>query len=119
MVSKKSTQEVRIVVPAHGKSSEGVDEVALYGFRTTHRSLWYLSPWEFVQWVKPHRLGPPSEDYKMTKWTPAGRKKQRESLGEKVAYKPYEDYSQRHRVGFFRISFSVPSWTASIRIRNS
>ena len=92
MVSKKSTQEVRIGMPAHGNSAEVVDEVALYGFRSTDKSLWYLSPWEFVQWVKPHRLRPPSKDYTWTKWTPAGRKKQRESMGEKVAYKPYEDY---------------------------
>ena len=31
--------------------------------------------WEFVQWVLPQRLRPPSADYKLTVWTPAGKKK--------------------------------------------
>ena len=42
MVSKKATQEVRMVLPGHGRSAEVVDEVALYGFRNTHKSLWYF-----------------------------------------------------------------------------
>ena len=60
-----STKEVdmKILLPKANMLKEAFDEVALYGFRCSHPDVFYLSPWEFVQWCRPHRLKPPSDKY--------------------------------------------------------
>jgi len=76
---------INILLPRADMSKELPDQVAFYGFRNTHASLFYLSPWEFVQWFKYHRLQVPSLNYHGTVWTPAGKaKKKEESAGKKV-----------------------------------
>ena len=44
------------------------DQVSLYAFRINDPTVFFLSPWEFVQYWKPHRLRPPSNKYKLTQW---------------------------------------------------
>ena len=41
---------VKVKMPIHDRSVDLPDEVAFYGYRSSHAALLYLSPWEFVQW---------------------------------------------------------------------
>ena len=50
-------------MPGKGQQVLAYDEVSAYGYRPPHPDLLYLSPWEFVQWYKVHRLAEPSKDY--------------------------------------------------------
>jgi hypothetical protein len=67
--------EVRVLLPKNAAGKGAVDVAALYGFRSTAPDLFFLSPWEFVQWILPERLQPPSATNVITKWTLAGKKK--------------------------------------------
>ena len=65
---KEEVVTVQLPVPKAGAPLGTTDEVSLYGFRGKDPRVMHLSPWEFVQWWKPHRLRAPSVDYKLTKW---------------------------------------------------
>ena len=52
-----------LAMPAKGQHVIAYDEVNSYGYRPPHPDLFYLSPWEFVQWYKVHRVREPSRDY--------------------------------------------------------
>ena len=67
--------EVRVLLPKNAAGKGAVDVAALYGFRSTAPDLFFLSPWEFVQWILPERLQPPSASNVVTKWTLAGKRK--------------------------------------------
>ena len=84
----KKEMDVRVVLPKNAAGKGVVDVVSLYGFRPKLVDLFYLSPWEFVQWVQPVRLRPPGADYYLTKWTPAGKNKQ----GSGEAMEPGVDF---------------------------
>ena len=85
--------DVRTLLPKNALRHGVVDVVSLYGFRAPDvPDLWYLSPWEFVQWVKPERTRAPSAEYKLTMWTANGKKKLAEAKGQKVIFEPGRDY---------------------------
>jgi hypothetical protein len=67
--------DIRVLLPKQAVGKGVLDVVSLYGFRSMHPDLFYLSPWEFVQWILPQRTKPPHADYQLTVWTPAGKKK--------------------------------------------
>ena len=75
LCKKESGMDMRVVLPKNATGKGACDVAALYGFRSTAPDLFFLSPWEFVQWIKPERLQPPSANNVLTKWTLAGRKK--------------------------------------------
>jgi hypothetical protein len=54
--------------------------------------MFYLSPWEFVQWFKPQRLRPPSAFYDWSQWTVEGKAKIEENPGRKVRLEPFNDF---------------------------
>ena len=73
----------------------------MYGLRNTHPALFFLSPWEFTQWIKPVRLlrpglQPPNSGKlsdSWSTWTPSGREKwKRYQKGEAVQFDPFKDY---------------------------
>ena len=84
--------KVRLRMPSHRSSVELPDEVAFYGYRPTHSTMFYLSPWEFCQWFFPQKLRAPSAHYEFSKWTSQGKQKIKESDGQKLRLEPYEDY---------------------------
>eukprot|EP00973_Karenia_brevis_P059962 8344134-Karenia_brevis.AAC.1 len=55
--------DVNILLPKANMNQMFFDEVALYGFRSSHPDVFFLSPWEFTQWFKPHQLKPSSKSY--------------------------------------------------------
>ena len=63
---KKAVSEVRQALPKHGHAMAETDQVSLYAFRSNDPTVFFLSPWEFVQYWKPHRLRPPSFKYELT-----------------------------------------------------
>ena len=71
-------------MPRHGLGENVPDLVALYGYRSLDPNLFFLSPWEFCQWYKPHRLRPPSDNYPWTKFTAEGRVRLAREKGIKV-----------------------------------
>ena len=75
LCKKDALVEVRVLLPKNAAGKGAVDVAALYGFRSTAPDLFFLSPWEFVQWILPERLQPPSATNVITKWTLAGKKK--------------------------------------------
>ena len=62
--------KMTIRIPKAGAKRVVTDHVAIYGFRSTHPDMFFLSPWEFVQWFKPHALEAPRANYRLTKWMP-------------------------------------------------
>ena len=76
--------KVRLRMPSHRSSVELPDEVAFYGYRPTHSTMFYLSPWEFCQWFFPQKLRAPSAHYEFSKWTSEGKQKIKESDGQKL-----------------------------------
>ena len=80
-------------MPRKGQQPIEYDEVSAYGYRPPDPDLFYLSPWEFVQWYKVHRVREPSKDYDWSKRTAAGQRKlERRKAGEKVVMMPYIDF---------------------------
>ena len=75
LAGKLSQVDVRIILPKQAVGKGVVDVVSLYGFRPPAKDLFYLSPWEYVQWIRPERLRRPGADYNWTKWTAAGKSK--------------------------------------------
>ena len=67
-LAKKTNQTWHFKLPKASAGKEITDEVSLYGLRGTHPLLLSLSPWEFVQWWKPHYLRAPSKTYRLTLW---------------------------------------------------
>ena len=65
---KDETFEVRQMLPKAGRSVNVADEVLLYGLRPLDPRLQFLSPWQFVQHWKVHKLRPPSVLYTLTCW---------------------------------------------------
>ena len=88
---------VNIPVPRGGGRKVVADHVALYGFRSSHPDLFFLSPWVFVQWFKPHALRPPGKNYELTKWIsgrgPSSQHK-KEELSEYVLGEDYDRNEQ-------------------------
>ena len=66
---------VHTLLPSAHHASPALDVVSLYGFRPRFPSLWYLSPFEFVQWCFCHKLRAPGRGYALTTLTQAGRDK--------------------------------------------
>ena len=87
---KKKTLQLRM--PSHRGSVELPDEVAFYGYRPRHESMFYLSPWEFCQWFWPERLRAPSIRYTLSKWTSSGKQKISAAGGGQLRLEPFEDY---------------------------
>ena len=79
LCDRAKTIDVRILLPKNAAGKGVTDQVSLYGFRSTNPDLFYLSPWEFVQWVIPVRLRPPAADYQLTILTAAGRSKKNDA----------------------------------------
>ena len=77
---REDKMDVRVILPKQALGKGVLDVVSLYGFRPQTPDVFYLSPWEFVQWISPVRLGPPNADNQMTKWTAVGKLK----LGKKL-----------------------------------
>ena len=75
LTRKTGSVDVRILLPKSAVNRTTTDEPSLYGFRNLAPDLFYLSPWEFCQWVLPERLKAPSHDYKLTVLTSSGREK--------------------------------------------
>ena len=58
-----------------------------------------LSPWEFVQWIKPVRLRAPSKDYNWSVWTPEGKKKlAARKKDASITFEPFVDYVLNEKV---------------------
>ena len=55
-------------VPRNDNKHVVADHVALYGFRGGDKDMFFLSPWEFVQWYQPHAIRAPHAGYELTKW---------------------------------------------------
>ena len=90
--NKSSTVDVRVLLPKNAAGKGVIDIVSLYGWRPQNTDLWYLSPWEFAQWVLPVRLRPPAVDYFLTIWTAVGKKKVTQAKGSKLALEPGVDF---------------------------
>ena len=75
LIAQESQVDVRIILPKQAIGKGVVDVVSLYGFRPTTSDIFFLSPWEYVQWIRPERLRRPSAQYNWTKWTAAGKLK--------------------------------------------
>ena len=83
----------KVHMPRKGQYAIDFDEVSAYGYRPPHPDLFYLSPWEFVQWYKVVRLREPSREYVWSKWTAEGKRKvKRRNRGEKIVMIPCVDY---------------------------
>ena len=89
---KKESVDIRILLPRNGCGTDVPDQVALYGFRSLHPNLFFLSPWEFCQWYIVHRLRAPSADYDWTKFTAAGKERLEEEKGSKIMWRPAVDF---------------------------
>ena len=90
-VMKQSDQQVaavsRLPRKPHRNSmyqTTSANWVDLYGFRSKHDRVHYLSPWEFLMWWEPFRLHPPchSEQYQWTKWIGSGESFYKEHLAD-------------------------------------
>ena len=68
LMNNRDTIDVNILLPKAASDKTMTDQVSLYGFRSTDPRVFFLSPWEFVQWVKPHALEKPQRNYHLTKW---------------------------------------------------
>ncbi len=66
---KQDAATMKVILPKTCAIVAEMDQVALYGLRPQDARLRILSPWQFVQWWKPHRLRIPSRKYPLTKWT--------------------------------------------------
>ena len=110
---KKATMDVRILLPRSGFAEDSPDNVAIYGFRSVHPDLFFLSPWEFCQWYKPHRLRAPGKDYHWTKFTAAGRARLAEEQGQKIVWRPGTDFElNEERVAIEKHLYPYPPWQA-------
>ena len=86
-----TTIDVRVLLPKNAAGRGVLDVVSLYGFRCLAPDIFHLSPWEFVQWMKPVRLEAPSRDNQLTTWTVVGRRKLAEGTDDS-AMEPGTDY---------------------------
>ena len=97
LVAKHKTVDLQMLLPRHTSSAEVTDDVALYGFRPSCLDLFFLSPWEFCQWFKPHRLRAPAYYTQMNHnpWTLmiiAGRAKLKAVADQQCKLKRSEDF---------------------------
>ena len=93
LAEKKGEVNVRVLLPRGGCGPDVPDEVALYGFRSTQPNVFFLSPWEFCQWFKPHRLRPPKiGEYDWSKFTKTGVEKLRDNQGQKIRWESGVDF---------------------------
>ena len=62
--SLQGAKEVNVerCIPKKGATSTYVDNVSLYGFRGTDPRVYFMSPWEMIQWWKPVQLPKPSSN---------------------------------------------------------
>ena len=67
LAENRDVTQPSVLLPKMAASPQGFDYVSVYGFRPMHPHVFYLSPWEFVQWWKPHRLRPPTDNYTLTR----------------------------------------------------
>ena len=66
IAARTSSIEMNILLPGVKHAAPALDVVSMYGFRPQHPSLWYLSPFEFVQWFFCHKLRAPAKGYALT-----------------------------------------------------
>ena len=92
LLQRKDSVDIRILLPRNGFGEDVPEQVALYGFRDVHPNLFFLSPWEFCQWYKPHRLRPPGKDYHWTKITLAGKIRVAQEKGAEIVWRPGTDF---------------------------
>ena len=92
LATNNAKVDVRVLLPKNAAGKGVIDIVSLYGWRRPDTDLWYLSPWEFVQWVKPVRLRAPTENYFLTMWTTSGERKVSQAEGKRVALEPGIDF---------------------------
>jgi hypothetical protein len=86
LVSRKTEATLNVLLPRIGAAIAETDSVSLYGFRPKTPSMFFLSPWEFCQEFKAHRVRVPSSTYKLSKWI------QKPEKGKKEIPKPGIDY---------------------------
>ena len=68
-----------------------MDTVSLYGLRGKDSPLYYISPWEFVQWWAPVHTRAPDRFYKYTVWVEdADRERAEPGLDYVVRFKKFE-----------------------------
>ena len=91
LTAKLSQVDVRIILPKQAVGKGVVDVVSLYGFRPPNSDVFFLSPWEYVQWLRAERLRRPSAEYNWTKWTAAGKSKFA-NKGASADFMPGEDF---------------------------
>ena len=84
--------EVSFAVPKGPFQKNVSDDASLYGFRSTHPNIFFLSPWEFWQWYFVHKLRAPTEEYGLTCLTMAGMQKKKIPLQERLPLEPGVDF---------------------------
>ncbi len=62
IAARTASVEMKILLPDAKHATLALDVVSMYGFRPQDSLLWYLSPFEFVQWFFCHRLRAPAKD---------------------------------------------------------
>ena len=110
LVKQEKLLDMNLLLPKGLKSKDFYPESALYGFRSNDPDLFYLSPWEFVQWIKPMRLAPPSASYNWSMLTASGKEKRKAPKGATDALLPGVDYvvnDQVPRIRTEKSSFDV------------
>eukprot|EP00973_Karenia_brevis_P049035 6800963-Karenia_brevis.AAC.1 len=96
--------DVNILLPRANMNQMAIDEVALYGFRSSHPNVFFTSPWEFTQWFKPHQFEPPSQSYNWSVLTSSGLQKLRMAKGVSVSLEIGIDYIINEKI-FAKCSF--------------
>ena len=117
---KKGSVDVRLLMPRNGCGQDVPDQVALYGFRDLTPNLFFLSPWEFCQWYKPHRLRAPSKNYPpWTKFTATGRARLKEEGSQNISWRPGVDFVVNEElVAQTPYLFPYPCWQTFFEQRN-
>ena len=86
-VHEKEDPTIDKCLPKNLNKKGCMDTVSLYGLRCTDPRLYYMSPWEFVQWWAPVHTRAPSKNYKYTVWLPDADKERAEpGLDYKVRF---------------------------------
>ena len=85
-----SNQSVPVLMPKSHARRETTDFASLYGFQPSHPNVFFLSPWEFCQWLKPISLQAPSCCNNLSRWKPSGQVKIQQ--GNRQVLRPLDDY---------------------------
>jgi hypothetical protein len=65
---ERTKVSLKMLLPKTFVAVAETDSVSLYGFRSNTPAMFFLSPWEFCQEFKPHRVRLPTLKYKLSKW---------------------------------------------------